>query len=53
MVTNEDYEAEEALAQAHGILVDDKAISGELEKVRGRLRSKREKEKKAFKKLFA
>lgn len=50
---NEDDEAEEALVKAHGLLKDDKAILAELEKVRGRLRGKREKEKKAFKKLFA
>ncbi|KAI0767594.1 peptidyl-prolyl cis-trans isomerase [Fomes fomentarius] len=53
IVINEDDEAEEALVKAHGLLKDDKAILAELEKVRGRLRGKREKEKKAFKKLFA
>ena len=50
---NEDEEAEEALAKAHALVKDDKAIAAELEKVRGRLRAKREKEKKAFKKMFA
>ena len=49
---NEDEEAEEALAQAHALVKDDRAILAELEKVRARLRGKREKEKRAFKKLF-
>ncbi|KAI0634595.1 peptidyl-prolyl cis-trans isomerase Cpr7 [Trametes polyzona] len=49
----EDEEAEEALVKAHALVKDDKAIIGELEKVRGRLRGKREKEKAQFKKLFA
>ena len=53
VVINEDEEAEEALAKAHALVKDDKAIAAELEKVRGRLRAKREKEKKAFKKMFA
>ncbi|TFK84301.1 peptidyl-prolyl cis-trans isomerase [Polyporus arcularius HHB13444] len=53
VVINEDEEAEEALAKAHALVKDDKAIAAELEKVRGRLRGKREKEKKAFKKMFA
>ncbi|KAI0649772.1 cyclophilin-like domain-containing protein [Trametes meyenii] len=50
---NEDEEAEEALLKANALVKEDKAIVGELEKVRGRLRGKREKEKKQFKKLFA
>ncbi|KAI0672162.1 peptidyl-prolyl cis-trans isomerase Cpr7 [Trametes maxima] len=50
---NEDDEAEEALIKANALVKEDKAIVGELEKVRGRLRGKREKEKKQFKKLFA
>ncbi|TBU57916.1 peptidyl-prolyl cis-trans isomerase [Dichomitus squalens] len=50
---NEDDEAEEALAKAHALVKDDKGILHELEQVRGRLRAKRDKEKKAFKKLFA
>ena len=53
VVLKEDEEAEEALVKAHQLVKDDKAIIGELEKVRGRLREKREKEKKQFKKLFA
>ena len=48
-----DEEAEEALARAHALVPDDRAIQVELEKVRARLRAKREKEKAAFKKLFA
>ncbi|KAI0357726.1 peptidyl-prolyl cis-trans isomerase Cpr7 [Trametes cingulata] len=53
VVLKEDEEAEEALVKANALVKDDKAIIGELEKVRGRLREKREKEKKQFKKLFA
>ncbi|CDO76132.1 hypothetical protein BN946_scf184332.g2 [Trametes cinnabarina] len=53
VVLKEDEEAEEALLKAHNLVKDDKAIIAELEKVRGRLREKREKEKKQFKKLFA
>ena len=50
---NDDDEAEEALSKAHALVKDDKAILNELEQVRGRLRAKRDKEKKAFKKMFA
>ncbi|KAL7284773.1 peptidyl-prolyl cis-trans isomerase Cpr7 [Trametes coccinea BRFM310] len=53
VILKEDEEAEEALLKAHNLVKDDKAILAELEKVRGRLREKREKEKKQFKKLFA
>ncbi|KAI0366530.1 peptidyl-prolyl cis-trans isomerase Cpr7 [Pilatotrama ljubarskyi] len=53
VVLKEDEEAEEALVKANALVKDDKAIIGELAKVRGRLREKREKEKKQFKKLFA
>ncbi|KAI1792707.1 peptidyl-prolyl cis-trans isomerase [Ganoderma leucocontextum] len=49
---HEDDEAEEALGKAHVLVKDDQAIAHELERVRGRLRAKREKEKKAFKKMF-
>ncbi|KAH9925012.1 peptidyl-prolyl cis-trans isomerase Cpr7 [Epithele typhae] len=49
---NEDDEAEEALAKAHTLVKTDTAIQAELEKVRGRLRGKRDKEKAAFKKMF-
>ncbi|KAH9848131.1 peptidyl-prolyl cis-trans isomerase Cpr7 [Lenzites betulinus] len=52
-VLKEDDEAEEALVKAHALVKEDKAISAELEKVRGRLRGKREKEKAQFKKMFA
>ena len=49
----EDDDAEEDLVQASQLVKDDKAILGELEKVRQRKRELREKERKAFKKLFA
>lgn len=50
---HEDDEAEESLVKAHALVRDDKAIAHELEQVRGRLRAKRDKEKAAFKKMFA
>lgn len=50
---HEDDEAEESLVKAHALVRDDKAIAHELEQVRGRLRVKRDKEKAAFKKMFA
>ncbi|KAI8988999.1 peptidyl-prolyl cis-trans isomerase Cpr7 [Trametes punicea] len=53
VMLKEDEEAEEALAKAHNLVKDDKAIIAELEKVRSRLREKREREKKQYKKLFA
>lgn len=39
--------------RAHELVKDDAAIIAELEKVRARKKEKRDKEKKAFKKLFA
>ncbi|OJT06804.1 Peptidyl-prolyl cis-trans isomerase D [Trametes pubescens] len=53
VVLKEDDEAEEALVKAHALVKEDQAIIGELEKVRGRLRGKRDKEKAQFKKMFA
>lgn len=38
---------------AHELVKDDKAILGELEKLRQRKKEKKDKEKKAYKKLFA
>ncbi|EMD36826.1 hypothetical protein CERSUDRAFT_114733 [Gelatoporia subvermispora B] len=49
----EDDNAEQDLVQASQLVKDDKAILGELEKVRQRKREQREKERKAYKKLFA
>jgi peptidyl-prolyl isomerase D len=49
----EDDEAEKALSEASELVPDDKAISGELAKVRQRRKEKRDQEKKAFKKMFA
>ncbi|KAF8624750.1 hypothetical protein AX17_007081 [Amanita inopinata Kibby_2008] len=45
--------AEEDLISANKLVPDDKTISGELAKIRQRKRDKREKEKKAYKKMFA
>lgn len=39
--------------QAHELVKEDAAIIAELEKVRARKKEKRDKEKKAFKKLFS
>ena len=46
-------QAEQDLVRAHELVKDDAAIVAELEKVRARKKEKRDKEKKAFKKLFA
>jgi len=51
--TKEEDDAEKDLMRAHELVKEDVAIQGELEKVRQRKKEKREKEKKAFKKLFA
>ncbi|KAI0061130.1 hypothetical protein BV25DRAFT_1826989 [Artomyces pyxidatus] len=48
----EEEEAEKDLVQALALAKDDKAISGELERLRLRKKEKRDKEKKAFKKMF-
>ncbi|KAI0783253.1 peptidyl-prolyl cis-trans isomerase Cpr7 [Abortiporus biennis] len=52
-VLKEDDLAEQELVKAAALIKDDKAILAELEKVRGRRKEKRDKEKKAFKKMFA
>ena len=49
----EDEEAEQDLVNAHELVKDDAAILAELDKVRARRKEKRDKEKKAFKKMFA
>lgn len=49
----EDDEAERDLVRAHELVKEDAAIVAELDKVRARKKEKRDKEKKAFKKLFA
>ncbi|ETW77521.1 hypothetical protein HETIRDRAFT_239579, partial [Heterobasidion irregulare TC 32-1] len=51
-VVKEDEEAEEALAEASRLARDDAAIAGELERVRQRKKERRDKQKKAFKKMF-
>ena len=51
-VVKEDEEAEEALAEASRLAKDDAAIARELERVRQRRKEKRDKQKKAFKKMF-
>lgn len=52
-VLKEDETAEAELIKASELVSGDAAILGELEKVRQRKKEKRDKEKKAFKKLFA
>ena len=52
-VQKNDDDAEKDLIEANKIVPDDAAISGELAKVRQRKKEKRDKEKKAYKKLFA
>ena len=48
----EDEEAERVLVEALSIAKDDKAISGELERLRQRKKAAREKQKAAYKKMF-
>ncbi|KAL6304659.1 cyclophilin-like domain-containing protein [Sparassis latifolia] len=52
-VLKEDDAAEEDLVQANQLVKDDKAILSELGKVRQRKKEKKDKERKAYKKLFA
>jgi len=52
-VLKEEDDAEADLVGAHELVKDDKAIIGELEKVRQRKKEKKDKERKAYKKLFA
>ncbi|KAH9834782.1 peptidyl-prolyl cis-trans isomerase Cpr7 [Rhodofomes roseus] len=53
VVLKESDDAEEDLVAAHELVKDDRAILTELEKLRQRKKELRDKEKKAFKKLFA
>ncbi|KAG7095843.1 Peptidyl-prolyl cis-trans isomerase cyp40 [Marasmius oreades] len=53
VITKDDDEAERDLTQASNLVSEDQAIAGELSKLRQRKKEKREKEKKAFKKMFA
>ncbi|KAF8911405.1 40 kDa cyclophilin [Mucidula mucida] len=48
-----DEEAEEDLVAANALVPSDAAISGELAKTRARMKEKKEKAKKAFKKMFS
>jgi peptidyl-prolyl isomerase D len=53
-VTLKEYEeAEKAFLEAHSLAKDDKAISGELDRLRQRKKTQRDKEKAAYKKIFA
>ncbi|KAG6909316.1 Peptidyl-prolyl cis-trans isomerase cyp40 [Tephrocybe rancida] len=52
-ILKQDEEAEKDLQEASKLVPEDAAISGELSKVRQRKKEKRDKEKKAYKKLFA
>jgi peptidyl-prolyl isomerase D len=52
-VLKEEVNAEKDLVEASSLVPDDKAIAGELAKLRQRRKEKREKERKAFKKMFA
>jgi len=49
----EDEEAEKALLEAQSLAKDDKAIANELDRLRQRKKAKRDKERAAFKKMFA
>ncbi|EEB91797.1 hypothetical protein MPER_09789 [Moniliophthora perniciosa FA553] len=52
-ILKEDDTAEKDLVEATKLVPDDQAISGELAKVRQRRKEKRDKEKAAYKKMFA
>ncbi|KAG5643511.1 Peptidyl-prolyl cis-trans isomerase cyp40 [Asterophora parasitica] len=53
VILKDEEEAEKDLLEASKLVPEDAAISGELAKVRQRKKEKRDKEKKAFKKMFA
>lgn len=53
IILKEEEEAEKDLVEALALVPSDQAISAELSKVRQRKKEKRDKEKKAFKKMFA
>ena len=53
-VTLKEYdEAEKQFLEAHSLAKDDKAIIGELDRLRQRKKAQRDKEKAAYKKIFA
>jgi peptidyl-prolyl isomerase D len=52
-ILKDDDDAEKDLVEASQLVPDDKVISSELAKVRQHKKEKREKEKKALKKMFA
>lgn len=53
VILKDEEEVEKDLVEASKLVPDDQAIAGELGKVRHRKKEKRDKEKKAFKKMFA
>lgn len=53
IILQEEDDAEKDFLEASRLVPDDKAIAGELAKLRLRKKEKRDKEKKAFKKMFA
>lgn len=53
IILKEEDDAEKDFLEASRLVPDDKAIAGELAKLRLRKKEKRDKEKKAFKKMFA
>ncbi|KAJ8082121.1 peptidyl-prolyl cis-trans isomerase cpr6 [Marasmius tenuissimus] len=53
VLRKDDDEAEKDLTEASKLVPDDQAIAGELAKVKQRKKEKRDKEKKAFAKMFA
>lgn len=53
MILKEEDDAEEDLVAAHELVKDDRAILIELDKIWQRKKEHRDKQKKAFKKLFA
>lgn len=52
-ILKEEEDAEKDLSEASALVPDDKAIANELAKVKQRKKEKRDKEKKAFKKMFS
>ncbi|KIK67886.1 hypothetical protein GYMLUDRAFT_36683 [Collybiopsis luxurians FD-317 M1] len=52
-ILKDDDEAEKDLIQASTLVPEDQAIAGELARVRNRKKEKRDKEKKAYKKMFS
>jgi peptidyl-prolyl isomerase D len=52
VIQKEESEAERDLLEASQLVPNDQAIKAELAKVQQRVKAKRDKEKKAFKKMF-